>query len=367
MPLLLAFLALLLPQAPKTRETTIHGLVIPIPADWKRNDDQGVAYLIPPQNPSPLNYLLAVFPSNKLQGAGHWTAHKEMAKALLQQAQWKGEPVLVHKVEGPGFFIKTEAAGNDAAGQRKTFTLFTALHDGTMEAVLGVNQIDRNVVDPVLAATRFKDPPKSEARPKIVEAYRRTDQKITVIPAGGTLMYERLWLREDGVADFSSFYFEGYAASPLVLKVDSTLMNGDYGSWKADGNKIQITRSAGAAPVVYERDNGGLRGDGKTWDAMPRVDGLKLSGRYAVDSDWIEFTPEGKFKTEGVLKSVATGDVNPTRPPARASGTYEMRDWTMFFKFDDGTAWSTDFSTVGRDQTPDSSILFRTSVYPKAK
>jgi len=364
-------LLVLLPQDAKVRETTLHGLIIPIPADWKRNDDQGVTYLIPPQNASPLNYLLAVFPPNKLQGASPWTAHKEMVKALLQQAQWKGEPVLVHKVEGPGLFIKTEATGDDAAGQRKTFTLFTAVHDGTLEAVLGVNQIDRNVVDPVLAATRFKDPPKNDARPKIVQAYRRTDQRITIDPSGGTLMYERIWLREDGVADFSSYYFEGYAASPLPLKVDATLMSGDFGSWKEDGDRILITRSAGAAPVVFERDNGGLRGGGKAWEPMPRVDGLKLSGRWEVKSpashDWIEFTPEGRFKVEGVLKSVAFGDVNPVRPPAQGAGTYEIRDWTMFFKFDDGTAWSTDFSTLGRDPNPGSSILFRTRVYPKAK
>lgn len=373
MSLLLAMLALL-PQDPPPREkpgTTIHGLVLPLPADWKRNDDQGVATLVPPQSPSPLNYLLAVFPPNKLQGRSPWDAHKAMVKALLEQAKWTGEPVLVHKAEGPGFFIRTEAVGNDAAGQRKTFTLFTAVHDGVMEAVLGVNQIDRNVVDPFLAATRFKDPPKNDARPKIVEAYRRTDQKITVNPSGGTLMYERLWLRSDGVADFSGYSFEGYAASPLALKVDSTLLSGDFGSWKADGDRIQIIRSAGAAPVVYQRDNGGLRGDGKTWEPMPRVDGLKLSGRWEAKSppvhDWIEFTPEGRFKVDGVLKSVAFGDANPVRPPAQGAGTYEIRDWTMFFKFDDGTTWSTDFSTLGRDLKPDSSILFRTRVYPKAK
>src|SRR6185436_6309581 len=100
-------------------------------------------------------------------------------------------------------------------------------------------------------------------------------------------------------------------------------------------------------------------------------DGLKLSGRWEVKTplthDWIEFTPEGRFKVEGVLKTVAFGDVNPYRPPVQASGAYEIRDWTIFFKFDDGTSWSTDFSTLGRDLKPDSSILVRTNVYPKAK
>ncbi len=354
----------------------IHGLVIPVPATWTRKDDpSGAVYLVPPQTPGVLQYLLAVFPPNKLQG-GHGEAHRAMAKALLQQAQWTGgEPVLHHKAEGPGLFIKTDAAGRTAGGEGRTFTLFTAVHDGTMEAVVGINAIDRSVVDPVLEATTFKDPPKTAARPKIVEAYRRLKQRLNPTADGmvaGSLMYDRIWLRSDGVADFSTHYFEGYAASMLPMKTDASLLSGDYGSWKEVGDAIHITRSAGAAPEVYERVGGGLRGGGKEWEPMPRVDGLKLSGRWEIKSppqyhDWIEFTPEGKFKVDGVLKSVATGDISPIRPPAKGAGRYEIRDWTIFFTFDDGTRWSSDFSTLGRDGKPDASIIFRTTAYPKAK
>ena len=370
MRLLLMILAVL-SQDPKPRETTIHGLVMPIPATWARKEAAGVVYLTPPQIQGVLQYLLAVFPPNKLQGA-HWASHKEMVKALVQQAQWKGEPVLVHRIEGPGLFIMTEATGEKAAGQRMTFTLFTAVHDGTMEAVMGINQINRNVIDPVLEATRFKDPPKADARPKIVEAYRCADQKLYINTSGGAmipgnLQYERIWLRADGVADFSTHHFEGYAASPNPLKVDPSLMSGDYGSWKAVGDTIHITRIAGGAAEVYERVNGGLRGGGKNWEPMARVDGLKLSGRWEGKSEWIEFTPEGKFNVSGVLKSVAFGDVLKARPLDNGAGTYEIRDWTIFFKFDDGTAWSTDFSTLGHDGKSDAGILFRTRLYPKAK
>ena len=374
MVLFLAFLAAF-PQDPP-KPTEIHGLSMPVPSTWTRKDEGGVTYLVPPQIQASLPYLLAVFPPNKLQGASHWEAHRAMVKDLLAQAQWTGQPVLASKPEGPGIFIKTEASGRTADGQGRQFTLFTAAHDGTMEAILGVNAIDRNVVDPVLQATTFKDPPKQSARPKIVEAFRRAEQKLYINPSGGamtpgSLQYERLWLRADGVADFSTLYPEGYAASLLPMKVDATLLTGDFGSWKTVGDKIHVTRSPGGAPVVYERDGAGLRGDGKTWEPMPRVDGLKLSGRWEIKSppthDWIEFTPEGRFKVEGVLKSVAVGDVNPVRPPAKGAGTYEIRDWTMIFKFDDGTSWSTDFSTLGRELGPDPSLLFRTNVYPKAK
>ena len=373
MTLLLAFLAAF-PQDPPPREnraTTIHGLVMPIPATWTRKEEQGVVFLTPPQIQSALPYLLLVFPPNKLQG-GHWESHKVMVKALVQQAQWKGDPYLAHKVDGPGLFIKTDATGKTAAGEFRSFTLFTAVHDGVMEAVLGVNQLDRNVVDPVLETTTFKDPPKTDPRPKIVEAYRYMDQKMYINLSGGAqipgnLQYERLCLLSNGVADFSTYYFEGYAASPIPLKVDPLMMSGDYGSWKAVGDKIHILRMAGAAPEVYERDGTGLKGGGKRWEPMKRVDGMKLSGRWEVPSDWIEFTPEGRFKVAGLLKTVATGDVVKARPLGEGAGTYEIRDWTIFFKFDDGTAWSTDFSIQGREEKPDASLLFRTRAYPKSK
>lgn len=365
MPVLLLWLLAALPQAdPPARRTEIHGLAIPLPAGWTRTDDAaGVAYLRPPNDPS---YLLAVFPPNKLQGS-HWAAHKEMVKALLQQAQWTGdEPVLGHKVEGPGLFIKTEAAGRNAAGEGRTFTLFTAVHDGVMEAILGVNNINRNVVDPFLEATTFKAPPKSDARPKIVEAYRRMNQQLFINPNGGAmiagnLQYDRLWLWSNGVADFSTFYFEGYAASTLPWKVDPGLISGDFGSWKEVDGKIHVVRTVGGTPQVFDRATGPAG-----WEPMLRVDGLKLSGRWGAD-DWIEFTPEGKFKVSGVLKSVAFGDGGKVRPPDKAAGSYEIRDWTIFFTFEDGTSWSTDFSLLGREMKSDTALLFRTRAYPRAK
>jgi hypothetical protein len=366
----LLLLALLAQADPAARGTEVHGLILPIPAGWTRTDDPaGVVYLRPPDDPGS---LLAVFPPNKLQSS-HWAAHKEMVNQLLRQAQWTGgEPVVVHKPEGPGLFVKTEAAGRTAAGEGRTFTLFTAVHDGIMEAILGVNSINRTIVDPTLEAARFKAPPKTDARPKIVEAYRRLNQRTFINPNGGamiagSLQYDRLWLWSNGVADFSTSYSEGYAASTLPLKVDPDLMSGDFGRWKEVEGKIQVVRAAGGAAEMFDRASGPAG-----WETMLRVDGLKLSGRWEAKTapeahDWIDFTPEGTFKMSGVLKAVAFGDVAKVRPPDKAGGRYEIRDWTMFFTFEDGTTWSTDFSILGREMKPDSAILFRTRAYPKAK
>ncbi len=372
-----------LPTAPTLDTETIHGLVLPLHAGWARKEDpSGAVFLVPPQDQNPSNYALCIIPPSKLQGS-HWEAHKVLVKALLEQAKWTGgEPVTVPDPEGPGIFIKTGAAGKADTGELREFTLFTAVHDGVIEAVIGINRIDRTMVDPMLKAARFKTPPPEQVRPKIVEAYRRLNQRLYNTRDGGaltagSLMYDRLWLRSDGTADFSTTYLEGYAASPLVLKTDAGLLNGDYGSWKSVNDKIHLTRSSGGTAAICGKEKGALRIGDQVWEPMPRVDGLKLSGRWEIKSppeektspyhNWIDFTPEGRFRTDGLLKYVSSLDFDRPKPPEKGAGTYTIRDWTMFFKFDDGMAWSTDFSTLGRELKPDMSILFRTYVFPKAK
>jgi hypothetical protein len=356
----------------------IHGLVIPVPATWTRkNDPSGTILLIPPQIGGVRQSLLTVLPPSKLAGT-RWEVHKALLKGILAQVKWTEEPVTVHYPDAPGPFIRSSVAGKVAEGGLQQLELYTAAHDGVTEAVLGVNGIDRNVVDPVLQATTLKDPPRAADRPRIVEAYRRLEQQASVnrdggAPVPGNLVYERLWLRSDGVADFSTVIPEGYAASPLVLKVDPALADGTYGSWKAEGDKLLIVRRAGSPAEIYDREDGGLRHGGRAWEPMPRVDGMKLSGRWGARSgpeqrsSWIEFTPEGTFSTDGALSPVAAGDADRPKPPVRGTGTYEVRDWTMFFTFSDGKTWSTDFSILGRDAKTFTSILFRTTVLSRDK
>jgi hypothetical protein len=342
------------------------------------DDPSGVVVLVPAQLQGVQQYFLSVAPPSRQSGT-HWESHKTLLKAVLAQVQWAEEPVTRHYPDGPGLFIRTSIAGKVATGAIQSAELYTAAHDGIIEAVVGVNGIDRNVVEPVLQRVTFKNPPKAADRPRIVEAYRKLDQKRYLNREGGamiagSLMYERIWLREDGVADFSTSYVEGYAASQLALKVDAGLMEGDYGSWKAVGNQIHIVRRAGSPPEVYQREDGGLKGG---WQAMPRVDDLKLSGRWGIRSaptetgspfyDWIELTPDGRFTAKGVLQHVASGDVTRPRPPEQASGTYLIRDWTIFFKFADGQIWSTDFSTLGPDPNAAPSIILRTTAYPRER
>ena len=76
----------------------------------------------------------------------------------------------------------------------------------------------------------------------------------------------------------------------------------------------------------------------------------------------------GRFKDEGVLEDVGHFPVYAwggsrivfrQRPPARGSGTYEIRDFTLLVKYDDGRVWSTDFSTLGANPKDLSKLQLR--------
>jgi hypothetical protein len=356
--------------------TTIHGLVIPIPADWQRKDDPGGGvYLSPPADRNPLGTLLFVLPPSKMQGTP-WESHKILLKHALAWAGVKEEgATILPDPNVPGPFIRSTATGRLASGEWREIQLWTAAHDGILEAITIVNKHDSNVLWPILKQVTFKDPPKQE-RPQVVEAYRKLVRKMYTNPGGaalayGSIMYDRMWLRSDGCADFSPWYIEGYAASPYVFKLDPGLLTGLAGAWRKIGDdKVEIRRTAADPPIVYQRVDGKLG----EWEPMPRVDGMKLSGRYAKKSQkgaivefyyWMDFTEDGKFKTDGLLTFLGGLDIDWPKFPDKLSGTYEIRDWTIFFKFDDGRTWSTDFSTLNRDPNDKTGILFRTTVVLK--
>jgi hypothetical protein len=356
----------------------VHGLRIPVPADWMRKDEPtGGVYLFPPQNQNPNGYVLFVSPTQKLQGT-HWDTHRTVLKAALAWAQMKEAGASIqNNPGGPGFFVYSEVRGQTTTGQYRLLQLYTAAHDGLMESIATVNVAapDIQVFWPILQKTTFKDPPK-EDRPRIVDVYRKVVQQTFNNPGGfgqtvGGVQYARMWLRADGTADFASWYKEGYAASPEAPKVDGGLLNGAAGRWKAVGDKIEVQREPNKPPVVYERVNGDLG----EWELMPRVDGLKLSGRYSRKAlpapgvtpyyHWIDFKDDGTFKADGAITTVGFLDPDWPKIPDKCSGSYEIRDWTIFFTFEDGRSWSTDFSTLHKDPKDLSGILFRTTTFRK--
>ena len=374
-------------QATEPAPVAIKGLDIPLPADWTHKEDPGGSVVLqpPPPRNSPLDEpvcMILVLPAQPLRGT-FWETHRAVFEEVVRSLPLTNTVAPIHEPNSPGPFIRSSTAGDDAAKRIQAVRLYSALSADGIECVLVVGQEDFGTTGPMLHRARVRKPPKEAPRPKIVEAYRRLRQQADVnVNRGefvvGAVPYERILMRDDGVADFSAVYPEGYAASRVPPKVDPKLQVGNYGSWQAaKGNKeVHIVRQAGRPAEVYVRDNGKLRFKDQVWEPMPLVDGLKLDGRWhlpgAVDKPRrIDFTAAGRFEDEGVLEDVGffpvqawagSRIVSQPRPPARGAGTYEIREFTLLVKYDDGRVWSTDFSTHGADPKDLSKLLMRQGV-----
>ena len=387
MPLLILGLLLIGVHASAPAPAAIHGLDIPVPAGWTHKDDPGGAVVLrpPPPRNAPLDEpvcMILVLPTQPMRGT-FWETHRAVFDEVVKSLPLTNLVAPIHEPNSPGPFIRSSTAGDDANKRIQAVRLYSALSADGIECVLVVGQEDFATTGPMLHRTRARKPPKEAPRPKIVQAYRRLKQQADVnVNRGeylvGAVPYERIWLRDDGVADFSAVYPEGHAASGAPPKVDRALQYGSYGSWKAVGEReVHVVRQAGKAAEVYLRENGALRLGDQVWQPMPSVDGLKLDGRWRLPVPagqpprHIEFTAAGRFTDEGVLVDVGIFPVYAwagsrvvfrERPPARGAGTYEIREFTLLVKYDDGRAWSTDFSTAGADPKDLSKLLLRGGV-----
>lgn len=350
---------------------SIFGLDVPVPDGWTRIDEtSGSVGLTPPRNRAtpddPPPYMLVVFPPQPLKGT-LWEMHRALFDELVKAVKLKDAVEPKHEPSVPGPFIRTSTAGKDARNWTQVLRLNGLVTEDGYIGIMVYGNDDLRTTGTMLHGVVVKKPSKIRP-PKIVEAYRRRAQQtaaefnrgnplITAVP------YDRLWLRSDGVADFTPLYLEGHAASPLPAKVDAGMLQGFYGTWKPAGDgEVHVTRAAGKPPQVCRRDDGKLRLDDQVWMPMAPVDGLKLDGTWRLPDPSanrrIRFTAAGRFTDDGVLEDVghvpvpawAGGHiVRLERPPARGEGTYEIREFTILFAYDDGRRWSADFSIDGDD------------------
>lgn len=357
----------------------LSGMNVPMPAGWTRADDpSGWILLAPPASLQFGKPVVMVSPTRKIQGS-HWKAHRELLKAITDQAKWPGS-YTENQSLGPGpFIVSTAHCTADARGVR----LYTAVAGDQMEAIavspLGGDELTRELASILEKVTLRNSPAEAPKRPEVVEAYRRPNMKKYYNLDGtlfyGKLTYERILLLSNGVADFSSSYAEGFDGFKDLGKIDSESENGFYGGWKEDGKTVRIRRDSKGAGEGYDRENGNLRFGDQVWTPIPKIDGLKLKGRYAYKSRpgvgiqfnyWIEFTEEGAFKTGGLLSWLAVGD-HTGRPqaPESCEGTYELRNWTIWFKVDGKPVWSADFQLLKDDPKDLDTVLINTYSFTK--
>lgn len=358
----------------------VHGLDLALPEGWTRKDDPGGAVALHPPGPKTekdpaWDYLLLVLPTQPLRGT-LWETQRAVFDELVQGSGLKKTVEPSHEPDAPGVFIRSSTAGDDARGGVRALRLYGALSEGGLEGVVVFGSEDYATTGDILRLSKVRKPPKEVARPRIVGAWRRLSQQTHVEYSRGQQLiipvpYDRIWLRADGVADFSPLYREGYAVSRVPDKIGPGLENGRYGSWKDD----RLTRKAGRPAETVVREGTSIRLGDKLYRPMPSVDGLRLEGRWhlpgADRKRRIEFSARGRFTDDGLLEDVghlptpAWGggrvELYP-RPPAAGTGTYEIRDFTMILTYDEGRVWSADFSIYGDDPKDLSRLLLKTGL-----
>lgn len=352
----------------------IAGLLVPLPKGWTRQEDpSGWVVVTPPAELNSANPRILIS-TQKVEAGGHRASHRTLLKALVEQAKWKGSYDMAATSE-PGPFIATETLSTTDARSMKVFTALSA--GDRMEVVVVTPYADegfKQVLFEILSKTTLQNPPTAAKRPQVVEAYRRPAMKKFLNADGtyfyGSLKYDRMVFLSNGAVDYTMCHAEGLGAADLS-KIDAQTQNAWFGSWREDGKNLVLRREAGKPEQVWERVNGKLRFGDEEWSPMPKIDGLRLKGRWSYKSDprnkdlvfnyWIEFTEEGTFKTGGLMAWLAAGDLTGrAKPPEDASGTYEIREWTLFFNVGGRIVWSTDLTTLKDDPKDLDTLLINT-------
>jgi len=148
--------------------------------------------------------------------------------------------------------------------------------------------------------------------------------------------------------------------------------NGTSGTWK-----YNRTTTAPATEMSLT-GNGDLKIGGDTYYRCTSVDGLRLNGAWTTYGDprdpnlhgggvqpIIRFAPDGRFRDEGVFdsgfKAITLGDDPQTVAPG--AGSYEIKDFALTLRYDDGHVRKTAFSLLykGASQpSPDVIFMYRT-------
>jgi hypothetical protein len=361
------------------------GLLLPLPDGWTRQDaPSGWTILIPPDGVYNDNPRLWVSPPMKVEGS-HWTAHRALLQQLVDGAKMPGGSRVDNQDVAPGPFIQSWA--HCLTDGSRGIRLFTAAAHGVMSAIaltpareIGGDDIIRALF-PLFEQTKLKNAPDGLPRPEVREAYRRPAQKRFVNNDGtgfvGRVVYDRMLLLSNGAVDLRGATYEGYDGNSDALKMDSGTLNGVFGRWTAEGRTVRIQRTAAGAEEVYEREGGTLKLGDASWTPIPRVDGLKLNGRWSRKSapgtglqynDWIEFNEEGAFQASGLLNFLAIDDLSKRpKPPDPASGTYEFKNWTLWLKVNGTPIWSADVLPLKDDVKDLDTLLIKTFAFTREK
>lgn len=172
-----------------------------------------------------------------------------------------------------------------------------------------------------------------------------------------------------GLADFDRDAHQRSAAT-------GTFVGGTWGRWSARGNAVQVVYPSNITEVlepsrqILKVDTNSALGK-REFVRSPDLSGLVLDGAYTYNSNpddpyydqpgcrqIIAFTRDGRFVDKGIF-TANCGQPNAQAADSPGDGRYEVRDYTLILRYDDGRVSRRSISaTVGGDPRKDASQIF---------
>lgn len=167
----------------------------------------------------------------------------------------------------------------------------------------------------------------------------------------------RVPLAKSGSLD-DTYWAEGLAT--MDPRQPDSIGARSLGRWSERGGTITIRWQIGQ-PTALTRSGNSLKEEYTTWAPYPSVDGLRLEARFQrieeyVTPSWIALHRDGTFEENGVNVTMGGETINPLFP-ARGSGRYEIRRWSLILRFSTGFVQSINLLLGGDNPTAPPDIL----------
>ncbi len=345
-------------EAPPTPAALADAVILVTPPRWVRGEPakDGSIVLVPPGVAPDHACRAVIFPPGDFDGDAD-AFHAFAVKKMTEGGEVQGTP----EKGTSGRFLFTKVVTKSAAGQRwlDVYTttwgkrgqavIFFAdtqdLHYFHMTAIATIC-MNGYAPDPLLA-------PGAEVVP-VVAVYlagklgrelsvdrndpgvqQRALQKLLVFYKNGLCLY--LDAMSTGKIDttYDSRGIAGHDAAAL-LKVRQDRRTG---RWTETGGTITVEWTLRDAEK-FERDGENLKSGGTLWGRLKSMDGARLEGTFERPTGFgpvwsIRFGKDGRFDADGINNTMG-GEITMPAFPAKGSGTYEIRSWTLILRFDNG-------------------------------
>jgi hypothetical protein len=348
-----ALLLLALPAAgADTVRETIGPMTITVPATWTRNvDATGTVNFVPGTGggEGQSQYSFSKYEGgvpNQLDGHRlMWTEIKK--NAGIAKAERSGKA---------GRFDWSETTAQERNGTREFSLRFYSTKEGDAHVCVAIIATSPALlqarvaeIEKILAAAKFAGtklpPPEVGAAPAagggvpIVGSYIKVEVRFGGI-GGSNMTKDHVLLFGNGIA-VRWGVINGAIACYAALPVSNlATLPHNYGRWSRNDatGDIEVRWQEGPAWQM-RRDGGSYSVDGRKLLALRPLEPAKFNGIYAYQPvgdapSALALMPDGRFEAQNLGENLSCGGPRATR---NGRGRYEVRQWTLILRFDDGT------------------------------